>query len=65
MGSFKVEALRFVREKVMSKLQGQKQNLLSEAGKEELIKAAASTMPTYFKVPVGLCDRIVKEIRKF
>ncbi|KAF7812941.1 uncharacterized protein G2W53_033917 [Senna tora] len=39
------EALSFIRDKVIKKVQGWKQNLLSRAGREVLIKSMANTIP--------------------
>ena len=58
-----------VKSRVWQKLQGWKGKLLSQAGKEILIKAAAQAIPTYamsvFKLPIGLCDDMEKMIRNF
>lgn len=65
-GRSKVEALGFVRDRVSSKVQGWKQELLSQAGREVLIKAVANAIPTYpmmcFLFPKKSCkdlDRII------
>ncbi|GKV02210.1 hypothetical protein SLEP1_g14669 [Rubroshorea leprosula] len=53
----------------VSKLQGWKRALLSQAGREVLIKAVVLAMPSYamacFKFPVRICSLINKEIRAF
>ncbi|KAL4318880.1 hypothetical protein GQ457_18G015470 [Hibiscus cannabinus] len=55
--------------KVKRKLQGWKTNLLSQAGKEILIKSVATAIPTYvmqcFCLPVTFCDEIASAIAKF
>ena len=51
------------------KLQGWKENLLSQAGKEVLIKSIIQAIPTYtmncFKLPRGLIKELEVLIRKF
>lgn len=55
MGKSKNEALGYIKQKIVAKLQGWKSSLLSQAGREILIKAVATTVPTYamscFKFP--------------
>ena len=50
-------------------LQGWEGKLLSQAGREILIKAVAQALPTYtmscFKQPIGLCHDIEALIRRF
>lgn len=46
-GGSKGEALGFVKQRIIHKLQGWKQQLLSQAGKEVLIKVVATVVPTY------------------
>lgn len=51
------------------KLQGWKETILSQAGKEVLFKAVIQAIPTFamscFKLSVGLCKDIKAMIRKF
>ena len=58
-----------IKQRVWKKLQGWEWKLLSQAGREVLIKAVAQTLPIYtmscFKLPVGLCHEIEGLIRKF
>jgi ribonuclease HI len=58
-----------IKEKVWSKLKGWKEKLLSQAGREILIKAVAQAIPTYsmscFKLPIRLCQDLEAMIRKF
>ena len=60
--------LNFIKERVWSKLQGWKEKLLSQAGREILLKAVVRAIPTFamgcFKLPVGLCDEIEALIQK-
>lgn len=52
-----------------SKLQGWKEKLLLQAGREVLLKAVVQTIPTFamicFKLPSGLLNNIEMMIRKF
>lgn len=63
------EALSFVKTKVMRKIQGWKQGLFTQTGKETLIKAMACAVPTYpmacFKCPKVVCDELNRVIAKF
>ena len=50
-------------------MQGWKEKLLSQAGKEIMIKAVVQSIPTYsislFRLPIGLLKDIEAMIRKF
>ena len=52
-----------------SKLQGWKEKLLSQAGREILLKTVVQAIPTFamgcFKLLVGLCQEIEALIQKF
>ena len=69
VGRKKKESLNFIKERIWSKLQGCKEKLLSQAGREILLKAVVQAIPTFamscFKLPGGLCDEIEALIRKF
>ena len=58
-----------IKERIWAKMQGWKEKLLSQAGKEIMIKAVVQSIPTYsisvFKLPMGLCKDIEAMIRKF
>ncbi|CAL9015940.1 unnamed protein product [Prunus brigantina] len=62
-------AMNYVKERVKDKISSWKQSSLSLAGKEVLIKAVATVVPTYpmhcFKFTKGLCDEINSELAKF
>ncbi|CAL9020040.1 unnamed protein product [Prunus brigantina] len=68
-GRSKKEALQFVREKLLRKLSGWKQSLLSQAGREVLIKAVAQAVPNYpmgvFLFPKSFCTKMESEIANF
>ena len=55
--------------KVNSKLQRWKQKLLSQGGKEVLVKAVIMAMPSYamscFRLPKGLCKDISRKVANF
>ncbi|BBN67416.1 Ribonuclease H-like superfamily protein [Prunus dulcis] len=68
-GRSKKEALQFVKEKLLRKLSGWKQSLLSQAGREVLIKAVAQAVPNYlmgvFLIPKTFCTKMESEIANF
>ena len=65
----KKASFNFIKERVWRKLQGWEEKLLSQAGREILIKAVVQVIPTYtmscFKLPTGLCNELESLIRKF
>nr|XP_023888394.1 uncharacterized protein LOC112000487 [Quercus suber] len=58
-----------IKERIWAKMQGWKEKLLSQAGKEIMIKAVVQSIPTYsmsvFKLPMGLCKDIEAMIHKY
>ena len=58
-----------IKEKIWKKPKGWKEKLLSQAGREMLIKVVIQAIPTYtmscFKLPKGLIKEIESLIRKF
>ena len=69
VGRKKKASLNFIKDRVWGKLQGWKEKLLSQAGKEVLLKAVVQAIPTFamscFLLPIGLCQDIEMLIRKF
>lgn len=69
VGKNKKASFNYIKERVWRKLQEWKEKLLSQAGREVLIKAVVQAIPTYiincFKLPIGLCNEIEGLIRKF
>ncbi|CAN0846303.1 LINE-1 retrotransposable element ORF2 protein [Linum grandiflorum] len=65
----KNQTFKFLEDKLRTKLAGWKGALLSQAGKEVLIKSIASTFPIYtmacFKLPVFLCKKFDSLIANF
>ena len=62
-------SLNYIKERVWGKLQGWKEKLFPQAGREVLLKAVVQAIQTFvmscFKLPVGLCNDIEAMIRKF
>ena len=69
VGQNKKASLNYIKDRVWGKLQGWKEQLLSQAGNEVLLKAVVQAIPTFamscFLLPVGLCQDIEMLIRKF
>ena len=69
VGRNKKASLNYIKNRVWGKLQGWKEKLLSQAGKEVLLKAVVQAISTFamscFRLPVGLCQNIEMLIRKF
>lgn len=68
-GRSKSDALAFVEEKMLKKISGWKQNVLSPASREVLIKAVACAVPMYpmgvFKFPKKVCESFNSALAKF
>ena len=68
IGKGKKASFDNIKQRVWKKLQGWEGKLLSQVGREVLIKAVAQALPTYtmscFKLPTGLCHEIEGLIRK-
>ncbi|XP_016206345.1 uncharacterized protein LOC107646692 [Arachis ipaensis] len=68
-GRSKNKALEWIKEKILDKMQGWKEKLLNQAGKEVLIKAVIQAIPTYamnvIKFPKSFCKSIEAAIARF
>ena len=69
IGWDKKKSFSLIKERIWKKLKGWKEKLLSQVGREILIKAVIQVIPTYtmscFKLPKGLITEIESLIRKF
>ena len=69
VGRNKKERLRYIKERVWNKIQGWREKLLSQAGREILLKAVVQAIPSFamscFKLPLSLCNEIEAMVRKF
>ena len=69
VGRNKKKSFSVIKERIWKKLKGWKEKLLSQAGREVLIKAIIQVIPTYtmscFKLPKSLVQEIESLIRKF
>ena len=69
IGRHKKPSFDYIKERAWRKLQGWEEKLLSQAGREILIKAVFQAILTYtmscFKLPLGLCHEIEGLICKF
>ena len=69
VGKNKNASFNYIKERVWKKIQGWKEKLLSQVGREILIKAVVQAIPTYtmscFKLPLGLRGELESLIRKF
>lgn len=69
VGRGKKQSFSYIWERIWHKIQGWKENLLLQTGREIQIKAVIQAMPTFtmncFKLPKGLCKDIKALIRKF
>ena len=69
VGRKKKQCFDFIEEKVWKKLQGCEEKILSQVGREVLIKAVLQATLTYsmncFKLPLGLCNDPESLIRRF
>ncbi|KAL0004550.1 hypothetical protein SO802_012111 [Lithocarpus litseifolius] len=69
VGRGKKASFNYIKERVWRKLQGWESKLLSQAGREVLIKSVIQAIPTFamgcFKLPLGLCHEIEAMVKKF
>ena len=69
VGRVKKKSFSLIKERIWKKLKDWKEKLLSQAGREILVRAVIQAIPTYtmscFKLPKGLIKEIEILIRKF
>ena len=69
MGRSKKCAFNDIKDRIWKRLQGWKEKLLSQAGREILIKAVIQAIPSYamscFRFPASLCDEICSMANRF
>ncbi|XP_042969072.1 uncharacterized protein LOC122301754 [Carya illinoinensis] len=69
VGRSKFNTFRVLKEKIWHRISNWKNNFLSQAGKEVMIKAVLQAIPTYtmsvFKLPIRLCNEINTMFSKF
>ncbi|KAF5464321.1 hypothetical protein F2P56_014405 [Juglans regia] len=69
VGKSHYQTFKVIKDRVWAKLQGWKEKLLSQAGRELLIKAVVQAIPTYamscFKIPRGFCKELEGMIARF
>lgn len=69
VGKSKMAMFSYIRDRVLQKLTGWKEKLLTQAGKEVLLKSIAFALPTNammcFKLPEGLCHQIEAAMARF
>lgn len=65
----KSRALGWIREKILSKMEGWKESLLNQAGKEILIKVVLQAIPSYamavIRFLLNFCNKICLDIANF
>lgn len=69
IGRSKNAVFKYIKERIMKKVNNWKGKLLSPAGKKVQLKPVAMAMPAYTmnccKLPKGLCREISNEMTKF
>jgi hypothetical protein len=69
VGNNKAQIFSYLKDRVWQRIQGWKEKLLSNAGKEIMIKTVAQTIPTYamgcFDITKEVCDQISRQICRF
>lgn len=65
----RVNSLAWIKDRVMAKMEGWKEGLLNQAGKEVLIKAVVHAIPSYamtmIRFPKSLCRKLCSQVAKF
>jgi hypothetical protein len=69
MGRSKAKMFSYLKDRIWKRIQGWKEKLLSNAGKDTLIKAVIQAIPTFamscFDLTKNLCDEISKMICRY
>lgn len=70
IGRSKAQTFNFIKERMEKKIGCWKKNkLLSQAGKEVMVKSVALALPVYcmscFKLPKGICNAVNKEVAAY
>lgn len=69
MGGSKILGLSWLKERVLTKMQGWKGSILNQAGKEILIKVVVQAIPSYVMyilyLPKTLCSSLTASVAKF
>jgi ribonuclease HI len=69
IGRSRKKTFNYLKERIWQRIQGWKEKMLSKAGKEILIKACATAIPTYamtcFDITKSLCEEISSIIGRF
>jgi hypothetical protein len=69
VGADRLDCFMHFVDRIIQRIMGWKEKLLSIGGKEMLIKAVAQCIPVYamsvFKIPIGVCKRIADVIAQF
>jgi hypothetical protein len=69
VGNNKSQIFSYLKERVWQRIQGWKEKMLSNAGKEIMIKAVAQAIPTYamgcFDITKEVCDQISRQICRY
>ncbi|XP_042987152.1 uncharacterized mitochondrial protein AtMg00310-like [Carya illinoinensis] len=69
VGKSRFQSFKAIKDRVWAKLQGWKEKLLSQAGREVLIKAVVQAIPTYtmscFQLPKGFCKDLEGMFARF
>ena len=69
VGRDKRKVFEDIKTRVWQKLQGWKSKLVSQAGREILIKVVVQAIPSYamsvFRLPFGLCDELERMVQSF
>lgn len=69
IGKERAKTFQYLKDKVWNKIEGWKEKLLSKAGKEILIKAAAQAIPVYsmacFDITKSVCNELSSMVSRF